>query len=195
MTGFRNHWLLSLSLLACGGGDLPGVYEPEGGAGFFESLTFHAGGAVDITFMGMTKEATWSREGSRIAITNAGETQVFTRGEDGCLDGGGFLGTYCKGEGSSAGPKPDTPDLVGVWETSTPEGRMALEFLKGGRLRGVLTEGGRSEREEGTWERSGTTIKVRVPNGEPMELVQAGEVLEASDPSGSFTIRFRRRNP
>jgi hypothetical protein len=95
----KRHFLAGgLVLGACGGGGMSGVYEPPNGEGFFDRLTFHGGGTVDITFMGATKEATWKREGDRLTITNDGETQVFAIDDQGCADGGGLLGRYCKGE-------------------------------------------------------------------------------------------------
>jgi len=90
----------SLILAACGGGGMSGVYEPPDGEGFFERLTFHSGGKVDITFLGATKEAAWKREGDRLTITNDRETQVFTIDDQGCADAGDFLGRYCKGDGT-----------------------------------------------------------------------------------------------
>src|SRR5947207_11187534 len=84
-----------LFLAACGRG-VTGTYTGEDG--FFDKLTFKSGGKVEITFMTMTREATYVVESDRIRITNSGDTQTFTIDEQGCLDGGGLLGRYCKGK-------------------------------------------------------------------------------------------------
>lgn len=88
-------WLLPVFMLACGGG-VNGVYEPENGEGFFEKLDFRGSGKVDITFIGSIREADFEVDGDRVRITTGGETQIFTRLDDGCLDGGGLLGRYCR---------------------------------------------------------------------------------------------------
>ena len=49
--------LAVVALSGCGGG-LNGTYTPSSD-GFFEQLTFQSGGTVEITWMGMTKEASY----------------------------------------------------------------------------------------------------------------------------------------
>lgn len=79
---------------ACGGG-IEGIYSGKD-TGFLDRLAFKSGGKVELTFMGMTKEGTYELEGDKVKITNGGETHIFTRLEDGCIDGGGILGKYCR---------------------------------------------------------------------------------------------------
>lgn len=81
-------------LCSCTNG-LQGAYVGQGNA-FFDQLTFTSGSTVEIVFMGATKEAQYEVDGKKVRITAAGETQVFTLTDKGCLDGGGMLGTYCK---------------------------------------------------------------------------------------------------
>lgn len=83
--------VVGAALAGCADG-LSGRYEGEG---FFDHLEFRDGGKVEIGFMGSVAEADYVVEGDRVKITRAGETQVFQRAGDGCVDGGGMLGRYC----------------------------------------------------------------------------------------------------
>ncbi len=85
---------LSLFITSCGGG-LSGTYSGNGEA-FFEKLNFKSGSKVDIYFMGVSKEATYEKSGNKVKITMAGENQLFTIDDKGCLDGEGQIGKYCK---------------------------------------------------------------------------------------------------
>lgn len=85
----------SALLLAACGNSLSGKYE-GGDHGFLDSLNFTSGDKVELTFMGMTKEGTYSRDGKKVKITNGNDTQILTIDDNGCLDGGGMLGKYCK---------------------------------------------------------------------------------------------------
>ncbi|HNQ27386.1 MAG TPA: hypothetical protein PKL92_05640 [Aquaticitalea sp.] len=81
-------------LSGCSNG-LQGTYVGNDNA-FFDQLNFTSGNTVEIVFMGVTKEAEYTVDGKKVRITAAGETQVFTLTDKGCLDGGGMLGSYCK---------------------------------------------------------------------------------------------------
>ncbi|MCB0461939.1 MAG: hypothetical protein R2816_12380 [Flavobacteriaceae bacterium] len=74
---------------------LSGTYKGVGST-FFDQLTFKSGNKVELVFMGSTTEVEYKLEEGKVKITNAGQTQVLTITEDGCLDGGGFVGKYCK---------------------------------------------------------------------------------------------------
>jgi hypothetical protein len=85
---------LSFFIISCGGG-LSGTYSGNGEA-FFDKLNFTSGSKVEIYFMGASKEALYEKSGNKVKITIAGENQLFTIDEKGCLDGGGQIGKYCK---------------------------------------------------------------------------------------------------
>jgi hypothetical protein len=87
--------LLPLNLCGCGGG-LDGTYTSEDG-GLIDSITFKSGGKVELVGMGMTKEGDFEMDGSdRVKITVAGETNIFSIDDKGCINGGGILGKFCK---------------------------------------------------------------------------------------------------
>jgi hypothetical protein len=83
-------------LLAGCGSPIQGTYSGRG-TGFLDKMTFKSGGKVDLTFMGMTKEGTYEVDGKSVKITHGGETTILTLDDQGCLDGGGLIGKYCKG--------------------------------------------------------------------------------------------------
>ena len=85
---------LGLFITSCGGG-LSGIYSGNGGA-FFDKLNFTSGSKVEIYFMGASKEGSYEKSGNKVKITIAGENQLFTIDDKGCLDGGGQIGKYCK---------------------------------------------------------------------------------------------------
>jgi hypothetical protein len=88
--------LLTTFLAGCDGGSkLDGTYVGAPHA-HFEKLTFKSEGKVELTFMGSTSEATYVVEGDKVKISAAGQTQIFTVDKQGCLDGGGIVGKYCK---------------------------------------------------------------------------------------------------
>ena len=86
---------LLLLLLACEHDGLRGTYVGQKGS-FLEKMTFISNNKVELTFFGSTTEATYTKEDNKVKINNAGENQIFTISDDGCLHGGGFIGTYCK---------------------------------------------------------------------------------------------------
>ena len=94
------HATLLVALLGCAGcnSGVQGKYL-GGDEGFFESLDFKSDGKVEITFMGSAREGTYVVEDSKVKVTAGGDTQIFTIRDDGCLDGGGLVGSYCKNRG------------------------------------------------------------------------------------------------
>lgn len=74
---------------------LKGTYIGSHNA-FFEKLIFKSGNKVEIVFMGTTSEIEYQLEDNKVKITNAGQNQILTITGDGCLDGGGHIGKYCK---------------------------------------------------------------------------------------------------
>ena len=86
---------LAIVLIAGCGRHLSGTYTGEPDA-HFEKLTFKSGGKVELSFMGSISEATYALEGDRVKISAGGMTQIFTLDKQGCLDGGGIVGKYCK---------------------------------------------------------------------------------------------------
>jgi hypothetical protein len=85
---------LILFLSSCGGG-LSGTYAGTDNA-FFEKLNFTSGSKVEVYFLGSSKEGSYEKNGNKVKITIAGENQLFTIDDKGCLDGGGQVGKYCK---------------------------------------------------------------------------------------------------
>ncbi|MBP0904091.1 hypothetical protein ACFSKN_08595 [Mariniflexile gromovii] len=87
--------IIPFIFFGCFESGLSGTYVGQEGA-FFEKLTFVSNDKVELTFLGTTTEATYTKEGKKVKIDNAGENQILTITENGCLDGGGFIGKYCK---------------------------------------------------------------------------------------------------
>ncbi len=83
-----------LAVAGCGS-SVDGVYSSNGN-GFFEQLEFKSDDKVEVTFMGMIKEGTYEVEKKKVKVSVAGDNQIFTIDDKGCLVGGGMLGTYCK---------------------------------------------------------------------------------------------------
>lgn len=91
--------LAALALAGCGE-KLSGAYVPKGdGTGkvfSYSKIEFVSGDTVDITALGIVREATYKIDGKRVAVTIDAQPLVLTIDDDGCLDGGSYLGTYCK---------------------------------------------------------------------------------------------------
>ena len=87
---------VSILLFSCLGNDqLKSTYTASDNA-FFEKLTLKSGNNLEIVFIGTTIEADYRLEDDKVMINSAVETQILNITEKGCLDGGGFIGTYCK---------------------------------------------------------------------------------------------------
>lgn len=80
---------------SCFNEQLEGTYIGDENA-FFNQLTFKSNKKVELIFMGTTSEADYSLENKKVKIINAGQNQILIITDKGCLDGGGFIGTYCK---------------------------------------------------------------------------------------------------
>ena len=87
-------FVLGFFITSCGG-KLNSTYSGNGEA-FFDKLNFTSGSKVDIYFMGAAKGGSYEISGNKVKITVAGENQLFTIDDKGCLEGGGQIGKYCK---------------------------------------------------------------------------------------------------
>jgi predicted small secreted protein len=168
--------VIAATLTSCGS-RVRGTYSGKD-TGFLDKMTFESDGKVELTFMGMTKEGTYVVEDKKVKITNAGETHVLTIDDQGCLDGGGLLGKYCKESSSSSASESA---LSGVYRAGSSQGGISLDFRGGQKVLVTVSEG-RSENEtkEGTYKTSGDKITVTVPGGEPLILHRKGDALEGS---------------
>jgi len=85
-----------LIVMGCGGGGLSGTYS--GGGMPFTKMTFTSADKVELTSIhGTITEAAYVIEGDKVKMTVAGApTQVFTINSEGCIEGGGVIGTFCK---------------------------------------------------------------------------------------------------
>ena len=84
-----------LVLFGCTSSSLQGTYVGTDGA-FFDKLTFTSNDTVELVFAGGTSEVSYTLEDGKVKISNAGQNQILKINDDGCLDGGGFIGKYCK---------------------------------------------------------------------------------------------------
>ncbi|MEX6688178.1 hypothetical protein QTN47_11765 [Danxiaibacter flavus] len=87
--------LLILIIYIAGCKGLSGTYVAKGDA-FLEKIAFTSKNGVEISAMGITQSGTFKKDGDKVTISIAGENHVFTIDKDGCLDGGGLIGKYCK---------------------------------------------------------------------------------------------------
>lgn len=182
----------SAALVGCGD-DFSGVYTSD--AGFFDKLDFTSSDTVEITFMGQTKEATYVVEDEKVKITIDGETQVFTVDDDGCIDGGGIIGKYCKGDAKDSDSKSTSAtakknDLVGSrYVATSPDGDLGLEFDKNNIVHLTMTG---EEPEDAPYAIVGDEIIIDSPDGTSMTLTRADDgALIAT--MGSMSIRFEKQ--
>ena len=90
--------LLACVCVGCGGG-MKGAYTSNGrsfGGAIISDITFNSGNKVEITALGMTQEGTYVLEGNKVKITVSGDTTIMSVDEQGCINGGGVLGKFCK---------------------------------------------------------------------------------------------------
>lgn len=85
----------SFLFLGCETYKIQGTYIGNKGA-FLEKITFTSNDKVELTFLGSTTEASYIIEDSKVKINSAGEIQILTITDNNCLDGGKFIGKYCK---------------------------------------------------------------------------------------------------
>jgi hypothetical protein len=90
--------IIATAFLAGCGHRLSGTYTAdENSMSLFEKLEFTSGTKVEITHpVDGTFEAPYVVEGDKVKITVRGQTLVWTIDKNGCLDGGGMFGKFCK---------------------------------------------------------------------------------------------------
>jgi hypothetical protein len=93
--------LLACFILAsCGHKSLSGTYLPKGGGvgnGIsMEKLEFISGDEVNLTMLEQKIRANYKVDGKQLLIIVNGQQEVFDILDDGCLDGGGNFGKFCK---------------------------------------------------------------------------------------------------
>lgn len=86
---------LFIVFISGSGGSLSGTYVGESNS-LFDKLVFTSGSKVDIYFNGSEKEGSNEKEGNKVKISTSGDNQIITIDKNGCLDGRGFMGTYCR---------------------------------------------------------------------------------------------------
>jgi hypothetical protein len=93
--------LACLALTACGRTSLSGTYLPKGGGlgnGLvMEKMEFGSGGNVTLTMMQQHIRVPYKIDGKQLLLSANGQEMVFEIDSDGCLDGGGVFGKFCKG--------------------------------------------------------------------------------------------------
>ena len=171
--------MLATSIGGCGS-HLEGIYT-GGDVSFFERLTVKANQKVEVTFMGMTKEGTYAVEGQKVKITMGAETQVFTLDEQGCLHGGGFLGTYCKGDQRVAASRDTNSPLSGTYRAGEQGESMTLDFRDGRTVHMALAVAGATKDTlDAPYEVSGDQVTITFPGGVPLALTHTGRTLEGT---------------
>ena len=94
MNGALAAVLASILLVACSQSDA-GVYTAQGFAAL-DKIELTEDGKALMTADGETIEGTYSSESDKITITIEGESNGFIKDGKGCIDGGDFVGKYCK---------------------------------------------------------------------------------------------------
>jgi hypothetical protein len=179
-------WSIAALLIGCGSG-IRGTYSGKD-TGFLDEMAFKSGGKVDLTFMGMTKEGSYEVEGKTVKITNAGETTVLTIDDQGCLDGGGMIGRYCKG----AEAKAAAGDFTGRYVAGESGDGISLEFHSDKKVHlTIMDQGAESNAIDGTYDISGEKVTVRMPGVDPVLLTRRGNELEGN--FGGSIVRFAKR--
>lgn len=193
---------LTIGTLAGCGSKVDGTYVPEGGAGLISSITFKSGGKCELTGLGMTKEGTYEIEGNKIKLTVSGETNILTMDDQGCIDGGGIIGKFCKsaakssggasakGGSSSSGKSGGAPS--GLYECNVPDGtKFTLEFSAGGKCKMTMIDHGQPDVTDGNWTLNGDDIMIQSDQGMPMNLKRNGPSLVAD--MGGMQMTFVKK--
>lgn len=189
----------TLFLGACGS-SVEGVYSGNDSS-WLETINFRDEGRVELTFMGMTKEGTYEIEEDRVRINNGGDISILQIMDNGCLDGGGILGQYCKSgqsaESSSAKASSSSGDsrqqgsdgLVGNRYAFGPLGdEMIFEFISSDQVR--LTIEGESEQLH--YEARGDKVSIEGLDGNVWDFNRRGDNLEGG-PAGAVMV-FQKRS-
>lgn len=170
---------------------------------FFEKLSFRPGGQVRVTFMDMTKVGTFELEGKEVLITIGNETNVFTIDAQGCVVGGGFIGTYCKdgvaSKGADKTAKGTAPagtgkeaGLSGRYQAGNAAASIALDFKTDGQVRITLSgTQAQSESMDATYKMAGDQVTISPTDGSPpLVLTRKGNVLEGAPEGESMKMKF-----
>jgi hypothetical protein len=92
--------LACIALVGCAR-SLSGTYLPKGGGMgnglVMEKLEFGSGGNVTLTMMQQHIRVPYKIDGKQLLLSANGQEMVFEIDSDGCLDGGGLFGKFCKG--------------------------------------------------------------------------------------------------
>lgn len=190
--------LASLAV-ACGGGNVSGRYVGVGET-FLESMTFVSDEKVEVVFIGQTRADSYVQDGSTITITAPnGQRSAFTLDGNGCLTNQ-LLGTYCKdgtspGAASAAGSS-DSRAGARVYEATSPEGRIRLEFGAGSKVQLTMVPNAGSDAPDRmsfdvSYEEHGDDIAVALPGSDRLLLTRRGDDLEGT--MNGETLRFVRR--
>ena len=192
---------------ACGGG-LEGTYSGEDAAtgertGFLDSITFHASNRLEASFLGQTKQGTYTVEGKQVTIKVADDDtpEVLTIMDDGCLEGRGILGRYCRDRNNqqsastAAQPAPQqSAALKGTYEARHAASGQGLRLDFSGDQTVTLTfiGAGAPPGHSGPYSVDGDRISISGPPGEaPMVLTREGDALVMTD--GAESVRFIRQ--
>jgi hypothetical protein len=194
-------------LAACGGGGLQGTYSGEDSAtgertGFLDSITFKSGNQIEASFLGQTKQGTYSLEGKQITLTVAGDDtpEMLTIMDDGCLEGRGILGRYCPAGHKAAAAQPvaqaakQSAPLAGTYEArhaASGQG-LRLDFHDNQTVTLTFIGAGAPPGVSGPYDLEGDRISISGPPGEaPMLLRRDGDALVMTD--GTESVRFLKQ--
>ncbi|HSD73632.1 MAG TPA: hypothetical protein VLB75_02615 [Steroidobacteraceae bacterium] len=201
-------FLVWLPLLgACGGGGLEGTYSGEDAAtgertGFLDSITFKSGNRLEATFLGQTKQGTYSVEGKQVTLKVADDDtpEVLTILDDGCLEGRGILGRYCRAGHQAAAAQPvaqveqSAAPLGGTYEArhaASGQG-LRLDFRADQTVTLTFIGAGAPPGVSGPYNIDGDRISISGPPGEaPMVLRRDGDALVMTD--GAQSVRFLKQ--
>jgi len=84
----------ALTLTACGR-SVSGVYKGQKDA-VFNQIAFSSDDKVSVTFGGSVVVGTFKVDGDKVDVTVNGDTREFMKDDNGCLEGGPLIGTYCQ---------------------------------------------------------------------------------------------------
>ncbi|HEX4241078.1 MAG TPA: hypothetical protein VHZ53_06695 [Steroidobacteraceae bacterium] len=92
---------VAIGVVACGGSSLSGTYLPKGGGMgnglVMDKLEFGSGHSVTLDMMQQRIRASYKIDGKQVVLAGPnGQQLVFDIDKDGCLDGGGLYGKFCK---------------------------------------------------------------------------------------------------
>jgi hypothetical protein len=180
--------IVPVALSACGT-RLEGTYAGQGPT-FLQALTFDSDGKVNVTFLGMTRQGTYSVDGDQVVVTIGTDASVFTIEDGGCLAGGGFLGTYCKSGVSPVAVHDEK--LAGSYVAMIAGGSIALDFDGDRAVRMTMIDpNGATESGTVRYALDGDRVMISGPDGQQLELTHAAGKLEGY--MGDLQVRFVRR--